>query len=54
MKEIESHLELDRRYLQMKGMAEEREVLLREFLEDLEVRGPPPPPTASEPSRRKP
>jgi len=52
MKEIESHLELDRRYLQMKSMGEERERLLREYLEDLQTKGPPPPPTASEPSRR--
>ncbi|CAG7703749.1 unnamed protein product [Allacma fusca] len=52
MKDIESLLAKDKRYLQLEGMAEERHRLLLEYLDDLERKGPPPPPTASEPSRR--
>ena len=52
MKDIESLLAKDKRYLQLEGMADERHRLLLEYLDDLERKGPPPPPTASEPSRR--
>jgi len=53
LREIESHLENDRRYLELENLPGERERLLLDYLEDLESKGPPPPPTASEPIRRK-
>ncbi|XKL64051.1 hypothetical protein PGB90_004137 [Kerria lacca] len=52
LKEIEDILKNDRRYLTMDYIADERKELLLAYLDDLEKRGPPPPPTASEPSRR--
>ncbi|XP_065216790.1 transcription elongation regulator 1 [Planococcus citri] len=52
LKEIEDILKNDKRYLMLDHIPEERKDLLIAYLEDLEKRGPPPPPTASEPSRR--
>lgn len=52
MKELEEILKKDRRYLVLDHLPEERTELVMAYLEDLEKRGPPPPPTASEPSRR--
>lgn len=52
MKEIDEILKKDRRYLVLDHIPEERTELVMGYLEDLEKRGPPPPPTASEPSRR--
>uniref|UniRef100_A0A1B6G3D6 FF domain-containing protein n=1 Tax=Cuerna arida TaxID=1464854 RepID=A0A1B6G3D6_9HEMI len=52
MKEIEEILKKDKRYLELDHIPEERQELVMGYLEDLEKRGPPPPPTASEPSRR--
>merc|ERR1740128_1202128 len=52
MKDILEVLRKDKRYLQLDDIAEEREQTIVSYLEDLDKRGPPPPPTASEPSRR--
>lgn len=52
MKDIEALLGKDKRYLIMDTMPDERHRLLVEYLDDLEKKGVPPPPTASEPSRR--
>jgi transcription elongation regulator 1 len=45
-------LSKDRRYLDLDGFKDERLNILMDHLEEIERRGPPPPPTASEPSRR--
>jgi transcription elongation regulator 1 len=50
--EIEEILKKDRRYLVLDYMPDERTKLIVTYLEDLDKRGPPPPPTASEPTRR--
>lgn len=50
--EIEEILKNDKRYLVLEHIPEERSKLIISFLEDMEKRGPPPPPTASEPNRR--
>lgn len=52
LKEIEEILKKDKRYLELDHIPEERHELVMAYLEDLEKRGPPPPPTASEPTRR--
>jgi len=52
MKDILEVLRKDRRYLQLDEIADEREQMIVAHLEELDKRGPPPPPTASEPSRR--
>lgn len=52
LKEIEEILKKDKRYLILDYMPDERTRLLKTYLEELDKRGPPPPPTASEPSRR--
>ncbi|KAF5276039.1 hypothetical protein FQA39_LY00835 [Lamprigera yunnana] len=52
MPEIEDILKNDRRYLVLDHIPEERTQLILNYLEELDRRGPPPPPTASEPSRR--
>lgn len=52
LREIEEILKKDKRYLILDYMPDERTRLLRTYLEELDKRGPPPPPTASEPSRR--
>ncbi|XP_078488071.1 transcription elongation regulator 1 [Ciona intestinalis] len=52
MKEIISFLENDKRYLNLESIDREREDLLKTYIDDLHRRGPPPPPTATEPSRR--
>lgn len=52
MQEIENILKNDRRYLNLDHIPEERTQLILNYLEELDRRGPPPPPTASEPSRR--
>ncbi|XP_065573642.1 transcription elongation regulator 1-like [Artemia franciscana] len=60
VKESEQHLrdiidilKKDKRYHVLEPVAEERTEMIMSFLEELEARGPPPPPTATEPSRRK-
>lgn len=50
--EIEEVLSKDRRYLDLDGFKDERTAILMDYLEEVERRGPPPPPTASEPIRR--
>ncbi|KAG8237630.1 hypothetical protein J437_LFUL017399 [Ladona fulva] len=52
MRDIEDILKKDRRYLILDYIPEERKKLIVTYLEDLDKRGPPPPPTASEPTRR--
>lgn len=52
LKDIESTLRKDRRYLQLECVRHERQDLLMAHLEELERKGPPPPPTATEPVRR--
>ena len=52
MAEIEELLGKDKRYLDLDSLQDERTSIMKNYMEDLERRGPPPPPTASEPSRR--
>lgn len=52
LKDIEKILENDKRYLVLDCAPEERAKILLAYVEDLHRRGVPPPPTASEPSRR--
>jgi len=52
LKDLEATLSKDRRYLQLDCIRQERQELLMEHLAELERRGPPPPPTATEPTRR--
>jgi len=52
LKDIEGTLSKDRRYLQLDCSRQERHDLLMAHLEELERKGPPPPPTATEPTRR--
>lgn len=50
--DIEKILQNDKRYLILDCVAEERKKILISYIEDLDRKGVPPPPTASEPSRR--
>ncbi|GAB6025446.1 hypothetical protein CHUAL_011191 [Chamberlinius hualienensis] len=50
--DIEKILENDKRYLVLDCIPDERKKLILTYIEDLDKRGPPPPPTASEPTRR--
>jgi len=52
LKDTEKILENDKRYLVLGCIPEERQKLILTYIDDLDKRGPPPPPTASEPSRR--
>ncbi|XP_023231078.1 transcription elongation regulator 1-like isoform X3 [Centruroides sculpturatus] len=52
LQDIEKILQNDKRYLVLECIADERKKLLMSYIDDLDHRGPPPPPTASEPSRR--
>ncbi|KAI8492875.1 transcription elongation regulator [Branchiostoma belcheri] len=52
LKDVEKLLEKDKRYLVLDCVPDERRKLLMSYIEDLDRRGPPPPPTASEPTRR--
>ncbi|KAK9709199.1 FF domain [Popillia japonica] len=52
MQEIEEILKNDKRFLVLNHIPQERTQLILNYLEELDRRGPPPPPTASEPSRR--
>ena len=42
----------DQRFLVMDCIAEEREDILLDYISDLERKGPPPPPTATNPLER--
>ncbi|KAL3197435.1 hypothetical protein MRX96_053897 [Rhipicephalus microplus] len=46
------YVKKDKRYLVLGCIPDERRKLLMAYVEDLDRRGPPPPPTASEPTRR--
>ncbi|GAB1600307.1 transcription elongation regulator 1-like isoform X2 [Argonauta hians] len=52
LKDIETILQNDRRYLVLDCIAEDRKKILLSYIDDLDRKGVPPPPTASEPSRR--
>ena len=53
LKDMVEILSMDKRFLVLDPIAEERDEILRDYLEELSAKGPPPPPTATEPSRRK-
>ncbi|KAM9470403.1 transcription elongation regulator 1a isoform 2-T2 [Clarias gariepinus] len=50
--DITKILQNDKRYLVLDCMPDERQKLIMAYVEELERRGPPPPPTAFEPARR--
>lgn len=50
--DIEKILQNDKRYLVLDCVGEERKKILVSYIEDLDRKGVPPPPTASEPTRR--
>ncbi|XP_046706272.1 transcription elongation regulator 1a isoform X1 [Silurus meridionalis] len=50
--DITKVLQNDKRYLVLDCMPDERHKLIMAYVEELERRGPPPPPTAFEPTRR--
>jgi len=52
MKDIETILKNDKRYLVLDSVRDERQKILEGYIDDLARKGVPPPPTASEPSRR--
>jgi transcription elongation regulator 1 len=52
MKDLVEILKNDKRYLILEPLSKDRKEILMDYIEDLAKRGPPPPPTASEPSRR--
>lgn len=52
LKDIENILENDKRYLVLDSVAEERKKIVLDYIKELDRQGAPPPPTASEPSRR--
>lgn len=53
LKEIEEILSKDKSWIVMECASEERKKMLEEYIEKLGSEGPPPPPTATEPARRK-
>lgn len=50
--DIEKILQNDQRYLVLECVKDERAKILKAYIDDLDRKGVPPPPTASEPSRR--
>ncbi|KAJ8254697.1 hypothetical protein GJAV_G00196170 [Gymnothorax javanicus] len=52
LRDVEKILQNDKRYLVLECVPDERRKLIMSYIEDLDRRGPPPPPTASEPTRR--
>ncbi|XP_066505705.1 transcription elongation regulator 1a isoform X2 [Hoplias malabaricus] len=50
--DVEKILQNDKRYLVLDCVPEERHKLIMAYVEELDRRGPPPPPTAFEPARR--
>ncbi|CAF1040655.1 unnamed protein product [Didymodactylos carnosus] len=53
LRDIEIILKNDKRYLSLDVAPEERKKALMSYLEEIAVKGPPPPPTASEPNSRR-
>lgn len=53
MKEIEEILSNDKAYTNLGSVPDERKKMLMDYIEQLHNDGPPPPPTATEPARRK-
>nr|XP_055033966.1 transcription elongation regulator 1a isoform X1 [Misgurnus anguillicaudatus] len=52
LSDLEKILQKDKRYLVLECVPDERHKLLMSYVEELDRRGPPPPPTAFEPARR--
>ncbi|GFT76535.1 transcription elongation regulator 1 [Nephila pilipes] len=52
LNDIEKVLQNDKRYLVLQCIEDDRTELLMSYIDTLERKGPPPPPTASEPTRR--
>lgn len=52
LKDIQKVLCNDKRYLILDSIADERKKTINAYIDDLDRKGVPPPPTASEPSRR--
>ncbi|TRY91116.1 hypothetical protein DNTS_020408 [Danionella cerebrum] len=52
LSDIERILKNDQRFLRLECVKDERKRILQEYMVELERRGAPPPPTASEPTRR--
>lgn len=52
LSDMEKILQKDKRYLILESVPEERHKLMMSYVEELDRRGPPPPPTAFEPTRR--
>ncbi|GMT16652.1 hypothetical protein PFISCL1PPCAC_7949, partial [Pristionchus fissidentatus] len=53
LKDILAVLQNDKRYLDMKELASERDKILDDFIDKLDRQGPPPPPTQQEGERRR-
>ncbi|GAV01313.1 hypothetical protein RvY_12047 [Ramazzottius varieornatus] len=52
MRDLIEILKMDKRYSTLEPLSKDRKNILLEYMDELARRGPPPPPTASEPSRR--
>lgn len=52
-KEVLATLAKDKRYLQLQCVGDARDDMVRAYMRELDSKGPPPPPTATEPNRRK-
>jgi len=53
LKEIEEIISKDKSWIVMECASDERRKMLEDYIEKLGSEGPPPPPTATEPTRRK-
>lgn len=51
-KDIKEILKKDKRYHVMSALHDEKDRLINTYIDDLHKRGPPPPPTATNPSAR--
>ncbi|KAI5640830.1 FF domain-containing protein [Phthorimaea operculella] len=52
MTALHDSLKHDARYLALEHIPDERQAIIQSYLEELAKKGPPPPPTATEPTRR--